>query len=982
MNDLSSRLRPPDRTEPVTGPGTIPTRAEPPSDPTAESNPDPVCPTRVNDASPSRLFTTGPAVQFPNYEIKGEIGRGGMGVVYRARQVSLNRPVALKVLLGGPHASAADKARFRVEAEAVARLKHPNIVQVYDVGEHDGFEYIALELVDGENLRRWQGGEPIDPRTAAAVVARIAAAIQHAHEQGIIHRDLKPANILLATAPTHRTAGSSGEIHSGRLSHSGHSPRPDSKAPTDPGFVPKVTDFGLAKSLEGGADLTVTGIACGTPNYMAPEQVRGGKATVGPAVDVYGLGAVLFELLTGKPPFSGTDAAEVMDKIVRVDPVPVRRLNPKVPRDLQVVVAKCLEKDPTRRYLSAQDVADDLDRFLTGRPILARPISTTERAWRWCRRNPVVTVFLLFTTIGCVVTGTLAAALAKSEAVERAAKSDAEQTRDQLRIALERANAASATATAEQKAAEKARDDLNDALKTAKAEKAAADQERRRAVESLKLARSVIRNTLEQFAGHPRFRDPEFRELRDKLIRQAGSFKKQLATHAADDPEWLADLGDLAHWMGLLETLNGNVPAATAHYQDSAASFRRWAAADPDDPEPRVRAANSLTAEADVHYHAGHWPEAEARHREAVALLGTVVDERPDTKPYAFRLTAAYVSLYELLREQKRWADGAAVCHEHLIRTRELVRRFGDNPDHLSRLANAVQTLGQMLDRCGNPADAERLLAEAVRLREKAAADTKWVVQFTAAAARTWHAVADHYLINGQRDRAGPPLARAAELIEEVNRVAPGVPEYVLLLVEVATMQGELLRAAGAFDRAGPRYDLAVEKAEDLVRRNPDPPHLHQFRTAWAAALTGRAHLYNHQLQHDKAAAAWDRLSREDPDVGVRPRHANFVLQSYVFAKDWRKAAAGAEKLATGDLSPPSAAEIARVLCNASRLAAADEKLSADERKAEAGKVVALAVRCLERAKSAGLFRGPGGVERFLADKDFEPVRGKFDPRD
>jgi tetratricopeptide (TPR) repeat protein len=848
---------------------------------------------------------------------------------------------------------------------------------VYDVGETDGFAYIAFELVEGENLRRWQDGQPTDPRTAAAVVARVAAAIQHAHEQGIVHRDLKPANILLAQ---HAESGSHSAAPSSVSRAAGSSVNTAPRPPHSE-LQPKVTDFGLAKSLEGGADLTVTGIACGTPNYMAPEQVRGGKR-VGPAVDVYGLGAVLYELLTGKPPFGGTDAAEVMDRIVRTDPTPVRRMNPKVPRDLQVVVAKCLEKDPGRRYLTARDVADDLDRFLAGRPIVARAISTTERAWRWCRRNPVVTAFLLLMTVGCIATGSLAAALARSEAVERAARADAveaqlaaQRTGDQLRVALEKADAARHTATVERAAAEKARDDLRAALDTVKAEKAAADQERRRAVDTLRLSRSVIRNALEQCANHPRFKEPEFRELRDKLIRSTTAFSKKVAAQGANDPEWLADLGDMAHWVGFLEYLNGDMTAAAANYLDAAAAFRRWAAADADDPEPRVRESFALTNAANAHYHAGKWPEAEARHRESIGLLATAVKEHPTVEIYAARLVRAHAPLYEMLREQKRWADGLAVCRECLPRARDLVGRFGEKPEYVTLLASALQTLGQMLDRTGSPADAEDQFTEAVRLREDLAAKSGWVVGLTAAAARTWHSVADHHVINGHADRAGQPLARAAALIEEVNRVAPGVPEFVLQLVDVATMQGELLRAAGEFKQAEPRYDLAVTRVEDLLKRNPDPAAVRQLRTAWAAAVTGRAHLYNHLHRHTDAAAEWDRLAKDDPDVSVRLRHSIFVLHSHNFGKDWRKAMAGAEKLTAGNPHPGAVAELGRVWCNISKLAADDDKGTSE-------KALAQAIRCLELAKAGGVFRQPGAAERFAADKDFDPVRAKFDPRD
>ncbi len=324
-------------------------------------------PTQASEHSASGAYERWP-ILFPGYEIIQEVGRGGMGVVYQARHYKLNRLVALKVILAGPHASSEDRARFHIEAEAGARLRHPNILQVYDVGDHSGFAYMAQEFVPGGTLRQWQDGKPQESRLAARIGLELARAIQHAHEMGIIHRDIKPANILLSNTPdspvpTQRLiAPKSG-------SGVGAGVRDEALA-----FTLKVGDFGLAKALEGGANLTLTGVACGTPNYMAPEQIRSGEP-VGPATDVYGIGAVLYELLTGRPPFVGTDAAEVMTNILRTEPSGVRRFAPSTPRDLTVIVAKCLEKDPTRRYPSACELAEDLDRYLAGRPILARHVS-------------------------------------------------------------------------------------------------------------------------------------------------------------------------------------------------------------------------------------------------------------------------------------------------------------------------------------------------------------------------------------------------------------------------------------------------------------------------------------------------------------------------------------------------------------------------------------------------------------------------------
>jgi tetratricopeptide (TPR) repeat protein/tRNA A-37 threonylcarbamoyl transferase component Bud32 len=289
------------------------------------------------------------------YDIFGVLGRGGMGVVYKARQVKLNRLVALKMVLAGAHAGPLQMSRFYTEAEAVARMQHPNIIQIYEVGEHDGLPFLSLEYAAGGSLARKIAAKPQPPRAAAETAERLARAMASAHERGIIHRDLKPANVLL-----------------------------------DQDGLPKITDFGLAKRLEDDSSQTRSGTLMGTPSYMAPEQARGHTREIGPHSDQYALGAILYELLTGRPPFVGTTVGETLSQVCSQEPVPPTRLQPKVPPDLETVCLKCLQKEPPRRYAGCAALADDLHHFLAGEPIKARPVGRAERAWRWCRRNPRV----------------------------------------------------------------------------------------------------------------------------------------------------------------------------------------------------------------------------------------------------------------------------------------------------------------------------------------------------------------------------------------------------------------------------------------------------------------------------------------------------------------------------------------------------------------------------------------------------------------
>jgi len=315
----------------------------------------PVAQATIDFESP-RCQRAAPAiVEIPGYEILSELGRGGMGVVYRARHLQLHRIVALKMILAGGHADADDLARFLGEAEAVAALQHPNIVQVYEVSRHNHLPYMALEFVDGDSLAAKLKAGPLSPKEAAQLVAPIAHAMNAAHQAGIVHRDLKPDNVLLSAEG-----------------------------------IPKITDFGLAKRAADESGLTQTGTVMGTPSYMAPEQASGESKRVGPAADVYALGGILYACLTGRPPFQGNTPVDTVMQVVNQEAKPPTQINAKIPRDLETICLKCLQKDPRRRYASAAALADDLNRFLADKPVEARPVRGAERLARWCRRNPLL----------------------------------------------------------------------------------------------------------------------------------------------------------------------------------------------------------------------------------------------------------------------------------------------------------------------------------------------------------------------------------------------------------------------------------------------------------------------------------------------------------------------------------------------------------------------------------------------------------------
>jgi tetratricopeptide (TPR) repeat protein len=340
--------------------------------------------------------------QVAGYEVLGELGRGGMGVVYRARQAALGRVVALKMILAGDHAGPAQRQRFRAEAETVARLRHPHIVQVYEAGEHDGRAYVSMEYAEGGSLAAKLDGTPWDPAAAAGLVATLAGAVDAAHRAGVVHRDLKPGNVLM----------------------------------TGDGTL-KVTDFGLARRLEGAGVPTESGVPLGTPSYMAPEQAAGRGKEAGPAADVYALGAILYELLTGRPPFKGPSSLETIRQVLDDEPLPPRRLQPKLPRDLETICLKCLEKEPARRYATAHELAEDLRRFLAGEPIRARPAAWWERGVKWAVRRPAAATALALGVVLLLGFGAATLLLTSAFRSERAAKVEALEARSQAEASEE-----------------------------------------------------------------------------------------------------------------------------------------------------------------------------------------------------------------------------------------------------------------------------------------------------------------------------------------------------------------------------------------------------------------------------------------------------------------------------------------------------------------------------------------------------------------
>lgn len=533
------------------------------------------------------------------YEILGVLGRGGMGVVYKARQPGLKRLVALKMILAGGHASSEDLARFRSEAEAVALLQHPNIVQVYEIGEEDGRPYFSLEYVEGSSLVQKLEGKPQLPRQAAEMIHVLAQAMAAAHARGIVHRDLKPANIL--------------------VSREG---------------VLKITDFGLAKRLEdddGGQ--TRSGSILGTPDYMSPEQASGRIREVGPASDVYALGAMLYEMLAGRVPLRGASVLDTLRQVVSKEPVAPTQLDPKVPRDLETISLKCLHKDAAKRYARVDDLAEDLRRYLAGEPILARPVSRVERAWRWCRRNPRVA------TLSGVVALMVLAWGASASAVAMKFK----QKNEQIATALDVAKANEEKATENERLARLQETEAKHQATIAKERAVQADKNATLAVASADAAKD------------------QHRKAADLLV--------DLGKHLEQRLQGRRSLAEKPELRGLQAELLGMVQASMTELA-------------------KQLEASNVTSFAMTHtcfnlgellFRFGHGEEAMRQFRYGYKLVKQVAESQPESDLARANLA---VMLMQMGKMELELNDDAATARRHFVEAHDLYQAIADKPQN------------------------------------------------------------------------------------------------------------------------------------------------------------------------------------------------------------------------------------------------------------------------------------------------------------
>jgi tetratricopeptide (TPR) repeat protein/tRNA A-37 threonylcarbamoyl transferase component Bud32 len=875
------------------------------------------------------------------YELLEKLGQGGMGVVYRARQPGLNRIVAIKRLL--PDAGGTAQARFTIEAQAVARVQHPNIVQIYEIGEADGLPYFSMEYVPGTNLAARLASTPQGPRFATPLVEAVARAVQAAHEHGIIHRDLKPSNILLTGDGT-----------------------------------PKVTDFGLAKRLDDDSGQTKTGDVFGTPSYMAPEQAAGLTKEVGPLADVYALGAVLYEMLTGRPPFKGASMLDTLEQVRTVEPVAPRALQPSVPRDLETICLKSLQKEPARRYGSAQELDDDLHRFANGEPIRARRVGPGERLWRWGRRNPIVGGLISVVAFLLVLTAVVSL------------------------VALVRVNAA----------------------------RQAADRDAEHARRALALANSTLDAAVNKITENPKLRDRGFFELRKDLLGDVLPHYAELAALQTDDPRLEAERARALGKMGTIHMALGESEQAVRDYREMESVFGSLLMRHPEEPAYRYAAAVSQNDLAALLAQRGALEEARAALDRGDELAGRLLRDHTEVAEHhvvRIRLRLSRAGLVDgeghheatmaALREAEEWEADAesrfpgqaefrallgqiltrrGTCYFEMSRFTEaeqsqrqaldVIRPLGEGPsatlEQKERLAVTGLLLGNALNAQKRYQEARTAKLEAVAQFESLCREAPNVPGFLEQQAKAQTNLAATLEELGQAKEAAELRRRAVDTFEKLAAGFPANSDFRENL-------GLFYSVVGAAEYQHGRYGLALEWfTRATIYLEPifhDGPHTALLRTKLAEAHAGRGGSLFGLKRYAEAIAELDRAQALDADkarmqVDTLRRLAIVLTQqemvpalSLARAGDHVKATALAMELAKGPNAHPE------MDYNAACVFAICAGKVKDRDSVAATGYATQAIELLRHAQAGGLFKDAKRLRQLEKDHDLDPLRERAD---
>jgi eukaryotic-like serine/threonine-protein kinase len=709
------------------------------------------------------------ARDFGDYVLLEVIGAGGMGVVFRARQKGLNREVAVKMIRGGDLAAEDDLRRFRLEAGACAQLDHPHIVPIYEVGEHQGYCYYVMKLIEGGSLEKRLQEFSRDPRAAARLVASVARAVHHAHQRGILHRDLKPSNILIDDE--------------GR----GH-----------------VADFGLAKRLGARADATQTGLIMGTPSYMAPEQAMGKRDAVTTATDVYGLGALLYSLLTGRPPFRGDSILETIEQVCLREPEPPSGISGRVDRDLQTICLTCLRKEPNRRYASAAALADDLDRWDAGEPIAARPMKHGERAWRWARREPLSAALALALVL--VSTMVVVGLVVSNVLISR----ERDLARTQRRIAEE--------------------------------ESRHADVERRHAIERSGQARRAVDEMYTEVAEKWLYDQPRLSQVQRDFLEKALAFYEQFSREEGDDPAAQLERAKAHSRLAWLQLRLGHPHQAEASLFKPTEILQTLIDRNPDRASYLEAFGQACGTLASRFSEQKRWKEANQARERALGAYLKLVKNFPTEAPYRIGLAIQQAQLGLQYQFTGRAAEAQQLGFDGLTSLDRLRREFSrrSDPQDLSSRMRVLEDVGFVLVENRRYDEAEEALRESIAIAVKL---PEQVISHQDLLHRMAHTnMYLGYMLGkvGRWSEAEAIYLRARTLFERLAADFPDLPLYQVDVVDaqlglVDVFQGTSRRPA-AMDAVGKQ----VERSQQLAGAHPE---LVNCRRTLLAALTRQGRL-------------------------------------------------------------------------------------------------------------------------------------------
>ncbi len=816
---------------------------------------------------------------FGDYEIVKELGRGGMGIVYKARQVSLNRPVALKMIKAGVLASDDELRRFHNEAEAVALLDHPGIIPIHEVGEHDGQRYFSMKLVAGGSLAERLANYKDDPKAAAAVLAEVAEAVHHAHMRGILHRDLKPANILV---------DDQGHAH--------------------------VTDFGLARKVEGDSELTASGAILGTPSYMAPEQASGRRGSITTATDVYGLGSVLYALLTGRAPFVGDGVVDTLTMVKQQLPEPPRKVNAEVPRDLEVICLKCLEKDPRRRYASAQAMADDLRAWLESRPIVARRVGIPTRFRLWCRRRPAVAA-LAAAVVVALVGGTAAVIVvqAKANAELRAANI---RERQRFGLAMQAIKTFHTGVSEDFLLKEEQFKEVRDRLlksasdfytklgamlgkETDPASRRALGQASYEAAEltvkvgQIHAALAAHRKVLAYWESLAR--EPNAgAELKVDLGRSVMVTGGLLCTTGQTDAglaelrraeQLLADqarsnpaaaryaLATCRNWLGAWLQQCGRHDEALAALRMARAGLEALPAGETVTTESQSELCRAIGSIGYVLYFTGHPEEGVAEYRAALAIWQKLADDQPALPMLLANLAYSHKALGFALGQTGHLAEAVAEYRAAILIQRKLTEDQPAVTIFRSALAEFHQEIGSRIADLGHASEGLVDQRAALLIRQKLADDHPGVARFRDALARNQHSIGIRLARVGRPGEAMGSYRQELAIVEQLIEQSPGIPEYRSQLANAANDAVGALMASRQTHEARALCQRAMAINEALALANPRVS-MHTARLAESLMRMGQVRWADGDAV--SAAADWRRaiamfagLSHRRPEVQV-----------------------------------------------------------------------------------------------------------------